>query len=79
LEDTKGLLRSRKTIQWSVENGQNDKQRPTQDTHKTKDLVTRTTLKTKGELNCFRRVSKSCLTCDTRRVTVVTNPVINHY
>ena len=36
-------------------------------THKTKDRVTRT-----------RKVSSSCSTSDTNRVTLVTNPVISH-
>jgi len=30
-------------------------------THKTKDRVTRTPLKTEGELRCFGRVSSSCV------------------
>jgi hypothetical protein len=38
-------------------------------THKTKDRVTRTTLKTGGELGYFGRVSSSCSTCDTRPET----------
>ena len=33
-------------------------------------------LKTRGDLRCSRRVSRSCSTCDTRRVAyVITNPV----
>ena len=43
--------------------------------HKTKDRVTRTPLKTSGELRCSGRVSSSS---DTRRVNLVTNPVISH-
>jgi hypothetical protein len=38
------------TTQRSKEKGQNDKQRSTKHTHKTKDRVTRTPLKTGGEL-----------------------------
>ena len=34
-----------------MEKGQKDKQRSTKHTHKTKDRVTRTLLKTEGELN----------------------------
>ena len=45
---------------------------------KTKDRVTRTPLKTGGELKCSGRVSCSCSTSDTRRVNLVTNPVISH-
>jgi hypothetical protein len=43
------------------------------------DAVTkRTPLKTRGELRYSRRVSSSCSTSGTRRVTLVTNPVISH-
>ena len=52
--------------------------RSTKHTHKTKDRVTRTPLKTGGELRCSRRVSSSCSTSDTRRVNLVTNPVTSH-
>jgi hypothetical protein len=41
------------------------------------DRVTRTPL-TGGELGCSGRVGSSCTTSDTRRVTLVTNPVISH-
>ena len=44
----------------------NDLQNTTQ---KTKDRVTQTPLKTGGELRCSGRVSSSCSTSDTRRVT----------
>ena len=44
-------------------------------THKTKDRVTQTQLKTGGELRCTGKVSSSCSTSDTRHVTLVTNPV----
>ena len=47
---------------------QRDKQRSTKHTHKTKDRVTRTPLKTGCELMCSERVSSSCSTSDTRRV-----------
>ena len=43
-------------------------------THKTKDRVTRILLKPGGELRCFGRVSSSCSTSGTHRVTLVTNP-----
>jgi hypothetical protein len=55
-----------------------DKQRSTKHIHKTKDRVKRTPLKTGDELRCSRRVSSSCSTSDTRRVILVTNPVISH-
>jgi len=44
--------------QWPKENVQSDKQRSTKHTYKNKDRVTRTPLKTEGELGCFGRVSK---------------------
>jgi hypothetical protein len=52
-------------------------QRSTKHTCKTKDQVTRTPLKTWGELWCSRRVSSSCSTSGTRHVNLVTNPVIS--
>jgi hypothetical protein len=49
------------TTQWPKEKVQkNKKQRSTKHTHKTKDRVTRTPLKTGGELRCSGRVSSSC-------------------
>jgi hypothetical protein len=57
-------------------NKQKDKQRSTKHTYKTKDQVTRTPLKTGSELGCSGRVSSSCSTSDTRRFSLVTNPVI---
>jgi hypothetical protein len=35
-------------------------------------------IKTRGELRCPGRVSKSCSTSDSRRVNLVTNPVISY-
>ena len=46
-------------------------------TDKTKERITRTLLKTGGELRCSGRVSSSCSTSGTRRVNLVTNPVIS--
>jgi hypothetical protein len=45
--------------------------------YKTKDRVTRTPLKTEGELRCSGTVSKSCSTSDTRPVNLVTNQVMS--
>ena len=45
--------------------------------YKTKDQVTRTSLKTGGELSCSGRISSSCSTSDTRRVNLATNPEIS--
>ena len=47
---------------------QKDKERSTKHTHKTKDRVTRTPLRTGGELRCSGMVTSSCSTSDTRRV-----------
>jgi hypothetical protein len=56
---------------------QKDKQRSTQHTYKAKDRVTRTPLKTEGELRCSGRISTSCSTSGIHRVNLVTNPVIS--
>jgi hypothetical protein len=53
----------------------NDLQKTTQ---KAKDRVARTPLKTGIELMYSGRVSRSCSTRNTRRVTLVTKPVICH-
>ena len=46
--------------------------------HQAKDRVTLTPLIPVGELRCSGRVSSSCSTSGTRRVNLVTNPVISH-
>jgi hypothetical protein len=46
--------------------------------YQTKDRVTLTPLIPEGELRCSGRVSSSCSTSGTRRVNLVTSPVINH-
>jgi len=62
----------RNCIKWHCkEKVQKDKQRSTKHTYKTKDRVTRTSLKTGVELRCSWRVSNSCSTSDTRRVNLV--------
>ena len=50
------------TTQWSKGKVQTDKQRSTKHTHKTKDRVTRTQLKTGGDLRCSGRTSSFCST-----------------
>jgi hypothetical protein len=45
-------------------------------TYKTKDPASGTTLKTGGQLRCSG--SSCCSTLGTRRITLVTNPVISH-
>ena len=68
-------IEEKQTTQWPKEKEQKDKQRSTKHTYKTKDRVTRTPLKTGGELRCSGRVSSS--TNDNRRVNLVTNPVLS--
>ena len=50
-------IEEEQTTQWPKEKGQKDKQRSTKHTYKTKDRVTRTALKTGGELMYSGRVS----------------------
>jgi hypothetical protein len=71
-------IEEEQTTQWPKEKVQKDKQRSTKHTHKTKHRVTRTPLKTGGELRWSGRVSSSCSTSDIRRANLVINPVINH-
>jgi len=63
--------------QWPKEKVQKDKQLSKTHTYQTKDRVTRTPLKTRGELRCSGRVSSSCSTSSPRRVNLVTNPIIS--
>ena len=71
-------IEEERSTQWPKEKVQKDKQRSTKHTHKTKDQVTRTPLKTRGELTCSGRVNSSCPTSGTCRVNLGTNPVIGH-
>jgi hypothetical protein len=57
------------------EKGQKDKQQYTKHTYSTKDRVTRTPLKTGGELVYSGMVSSYCATNDTSRVNLVTNEI----
>jgi hypothetical protein len=70
-------IEEEQTTQWPKEKVQKEKQRSTKHTYKTKDRDTRTPLKTEGELRCSGRVSSFCSTSGTRRVNLVTNPVIS--
>jgi hypothetical protein len=70
-------IEEEQTTQWPKEKVQKDKQRSTKHTYKTKDRVTWTPLITAGELRCSGSVSGSCSTSGTRRVNLVTNPVIS--
>ena len=50
-------IEEEQTTQWPKEKIQKDKQRSTKHTHKTRNRVTRTPLKTGGELRCSERVA----------------------
>jgi hypothetical protein len=52
-------IEDEQTKQWPKEKLQKDKQRSTKDTHKTKNRVKRTPLKTGGELRCYG--SRACI------------------
>jgi hypothetical protein len=68
-------IEEEQTTQWPKEKVQKDKQGSTKHTYKTKHRVTRTPLKTGDELRCSG--SSFCSTSGTRRVNLVTNPVIS--
>jgi len=61
-EDAKSVIRIRKSKNRQKKKVQKDKQRSTKHTHKTNDRITRTPLKTVGELGCSGRVRSSCST-----------------
>ena len=71
---------SKKNIQHNDQNKnvQKDKQRSTKQTHKTKDRVTGTTLKTGDEIRCSGGMNRSCSTSGTSRINLAINPVISH-
>ena len=71
-------IEEEQTTQWPKEKVQKDKQRSTKHTYKTKDRVTRTPLEPGSEFRCSGRVGSSCSTSDTRRVNLVTNPVLKY-
>jgi len=71
-------IEEEQTTQWPKEKVQKNKHRSIKHTYKTKDRVTRTPLKTGGQLRRSGRVGSSCSTSDTRRVNLVTDPVISH-
>jgi hypothetical protein len=75
-EDTKWVIRGRKSKKNRQHNGQKRTKNDLQNTHKTKDRVTRTPLKIGGELVYLGRVGSSCSTSGILRVH--TNPVISH-
>jgi hypothetical protein len=75
-EDTKGVIRiriSEKNIQHNVQKKkvEQDKQRSTKHTYETKDRVTRTPLKTEGELGCYiREDTDDVVFCDVNNQTI---------
>jgi hypothetical protein len=71
-------IKEEQITQWPKEKVQKDKQRSTKHTHKTKGRVTRTPLKNGSELRYSGRVSSSRCISVTRRVNIITNPVISH-
>jgi len=77
---SESIYRRRTTTTWPTENKQKDKQVSTKHTHKTKDRRSSNTnpLRTGDELRCSGRVSSSCSTRYTRRIILVTTPVIMH-
>jgi hypothetical protein len=75
-EDTKGVIKNCKSKKDRQHNGRKKTDKRTNNdlqniTHKTKDRVTRTPLKTGDELRYSGRESSSCSTSGTRRVTLV--------
>ena len=67
-------IRISKKNRWPKEKVQRDKQRSIEHTHKTKDRVTLTPLKTGDEIRCSGMVRNSCSTSGTGRINLVTNP-----
>jgi hypothetical protein len=84
--DMRFINLTRKVARWTCSSvrGSNEPSNPIRynvkhiGNHNSKDRVTRTPLKTGGELKCSGRVSSSSSTSGTRRVNLVTNPVISH-
>jgi hypothetical protein len=70
-------IEEEQVTQWPKEKGEKEKQRSTKYTHKTKDRVTRTPLKTGGEIRCSGRISSSCSTSGNPCVNLATIPGIN--
>jgi hypothetical protein len=56
-------IEEEQTTQWTKEKVQEDKQRSTKHTHKSKDRVTRTPLTTGDELRCFGRIGSELRCC----------------
>jgi hypothetical protein len=76
-EDTKGVIRIRISKKNRQRNGQKKKDKQRSAKHTQKRSSNSNPIKNRGELRCFGRVSSSCCTSDTRRVNLVTHPVIS--
>jgi hypothetical protein len=76
-DNQKPYIEEEQTAQWPKEKVQKDKQRSTKYTYKTNDRITRIPLKTGGELRWSGEIGSSWSTSRTRRVNLVTNPVIS--
>ena len=76
--NTKGAIIIRISKKNRRYNGQKKKYKRTNNDQQNIHRVTRTPLKTGGELRFSGRVGSSCLTSNTRCVNLVTNPVISH-
>ena len=72
MDNQNPYIEEEQTTQWPKEKVEKDKQRSTKHTYKTKDRVTRTPIKNRGELRWSGRVSSSCSTNGTRCVCLVT-------
>ena len=80
-KDIKGAIRishRRRTDNTMVKRKSTKGQTTIYKTYKSKDRVTRTPLKTGGELKYSGWVSSSCPSSGNRRVTLLTNPVKSH-
>jgi len=79
-EDTKWVIRNRK-LKDSQHNGQRKMTKGQTTVYKTLHrklkIEQREPIKYRGELRCSGRISSSCSTSDTCRVTLVKNPVIS--
>ena len=82
-EEAKEVIRSRKSkdthyIWQNKEDKRSNNDLQTKLSTKTNDRATRTPLKCGGQPQCSKSVRGSCSTRGICRVTLVTNPVINH-
>ena len=82
-EDTIGVIRSRKSKMDRQYNSKEKTDKKTNNdlhntTQKTRDWVKRIPINLEVLFRCSGRVCSSCSTSGTRRVTLVTNSIINH-